>query len=168
MIIYKRLLGFLVSLLLSASLLITYYFPGKILYFIIFSIFLLLFYFWSIKNRFVTYRLLIRYFLIVLTFLLFLWSFFIVIDSIIIKYIVTSLAFIYLVFVLDSFFKKVYANKDVSQPLVIYIDLVCFWSIIYFLFYSLVLFVPPFSILFTKSIAINDIAVKAVTKKYSL
>ncbi len=140
MIIYKRLLGFLVSFLLSALLLITCYFPGRILYFIIFSIFLLLFYFWSIKNRFVSYRLLIKYFLIVLTFLLFTWSFFIVINSILIKYIVASLVFIYLIVVLDSVFKKVYTNKDISQPLVIYIDLVCFWSIIYFLFYSLVLF----------------------------
>jgi len=43
-------------------------------------------------------------------------------------------------FILDSFFKKIYLNKDVSQPLIIYIDLVCSWLIIYFLFYSLVLF----------------------------
>jgi hypothetical protein len=140
MIIYKRLLGFLVSFLLSASLLSAYYCPGKILYFIIFSFLIVLFYFWSIKNRFVTYGLLLKYFLIILTFLLSVWLFFIVIDFALAKYLVAFLTFGYLIFVLDSFFKKVYMNKDISQSLLIYIDLPCFWLTIYFLFYSLVLF----------------------------
>jgi len=140
MIIYKRLLGFLISFSLGALLLSAYYFPGKILYFIIFSVLLLLFYFWSIKNRFVAYHLLIKYFLIILIFLLSIWLFFIVIDFLFIKYIVVLLVFVYLIFVLDSFFKKVYLNEDISQALLIYIDLISFWSITYFLFYSLVLF----------------------------
>jgi hypothetical protein len=140
MIIYKRLLGFLVSFLLSASLLGAYYSPGRILYFIAFSFVILLFYFWSIKNRFVTYNLLIKYFLIILTFLLSIWLFFIVIDFVFAKYFVVLLMFGYLILILDSFFKKVYMNKDISQPLVIYIDLLCFWLVTYFLFYSLVLF----------------------------
>jgi hypothetical protein len=140
MIIYKRLLGFVVSFLLSSLLLVTFYYPEKMIYFIAFSVFLLLFYFWSIKNRFVTYSLLIKYFLIVLTFLSFVWLFFVVIDSLLIKYLVASLVFIYLFIVLDSFFKKVYTNKDITQSLVVYIDLVCFWFLVYFLFYSSVLF----------------------------
>ena len=108
MIIYKRLLGFLLSFLLSASLLSAYYYPGKILYFIAFSFVILLFYFWSIKNRFVTYSLLIKYFLIILTFLLSVWLFFIVIDLVFTKYFVALLMFGSLILILDSFFKKVY------------------------------------------------------------
>jgi hypothetical protein len=139
MIIYKRLLGFLVSFLLSAFLLGAYYYSSKILYFIFFSFLILVFYFWSIKNRFVTYTLLIKYFLIILTFLLSVWSFFIVIDFLLVKYLVALLMFGCLIFILESFFKKVYMNKDISQALLIYIDLPCFWLVIYFLFYSLVL-----------------------------
>lgn len=140
MIIYKRLLGFLVSFLLSASLLGAYYYSDKILYFIIFSFLILLFYFWSIKNRFVTYTLLIKYLLIILVFLSSIWLFFIVINFIFAKYLVVILLFGCLIFILDSFFKKVYMNQDISQALLIYIDLPCFWLIVYFLFYSLVLF----------------------------
>ena len=140
MIVYKKILGFLVSFLLSLSLLIAYYSPERIIYLIIFSFLLLLFYFWSIKNRFVSYGLLIKYFLVVLVFLIFVWLFFIVINSWYAKYITSLVVFIYLAIILDSFFKKVYTNQDISRALIIYIDLVCFWLIVYFLFYALVLF----------------------------
>ncbi len=140
MIIYKRLLGFLLSFLLSGALLFTYYLPRDIVYTSIFSVFLLLFYFWSIKNRFVSYHLLFRYFLIVLVFLVSVWLFFIIIDTKLIKYTLSFLLLIYLITIFDNFFKKVYLNKDISKSVIIYVDLVSFWLIVYFLFYSFILF----------------------------
>lgn len=140
MIIYKKILGFLVSFLLSIFLLGAYYFPERFYLFIFLSLFLVFFYFWSIKNRFVTYSLLLKYALVVLTFLIAIWFFFVVIDITIVKYITTILLFICLLLIFEGFFKKVYSNQDISHPLIVYIDLVCFWLISYFLFYALVLF----------------------------
>jgi hypothetical protein len=163
-IIYRKLLGFLTSFLLSALLLLSYYFSEKIIYFIIFSILLLIFYFWSIKNRFVKYRLLLKYFLIVLVFLISIWTFFIVLDSILIKYLVALLVLIYLIIIFDSIFKKVYTNQDVTQALVIYIDLICFWAISYFLFFSLVLF--RMSVFWTSLILLISILALLIIRFY--
>ena len=140
MIIYKRILGFLSAFLLVALMGISHYFPHWVKYFIILSIIILLFYFWRLKNRFITHKLLIKYFLISLFFLLSVWLFFIIIDSLIIKYIVLSGLLIYLIIVFDVLFKKIYQNQDIRQQLIFYIDLICFWFISYFLFYSQVFF----------------------------
>lgn len=138
MIIYKRFLGFLISFLIASSLIFTHYYPEKILYCLFFSIFCFLLYFFTIKNRFVKYSFLFKCFLIVLLFSFSLGLFFIVIDLTILKYILAVILFIALAMIFDSLFKKLYQNKDIAHPLVIYIDLFCFWFISYFLFYTVV------------------------------
>lgn len=138
MIIYKRALGFLTSFLITALLAGLHYFPKAIVYFIILSIVCLFFYFWRIKNEFVDYKLLVKYFFIVLIFLFCTWLFFIVIDSAFGKYIILLYLLVSLIIIFDSFFKKIYQNKDITNQLILYIDLFCFWFIVYFLFHSLV------------------------------
>lgn len=139
MIIYKRILGFLISFLLSATLIFLNYFPNLIWYFVAFSILLLLLYFWKVKNRFITNKLIIHYFLISLLFLISVWLFFITIDNIYIKYFVALLLFIYFCFIFDHIFKKIYENQEISAQIFVYLDLVCFWLFSYFLFYASVI-----------------------------
>jgi hypothetical protein len=139
MIIYKRILGFLISFLLSGILILLNYYPHLIVYLAIISVFLLFFYFWKVKNRFITNKLLTHYFLISLLFLLSVWLFFITIDNILIKYAVALLLFIYLAFVFDHIFKKIYENIEISAQIFVYLDLVCFWLFSYFLFYSYII-----------------------------
>jgi len=140
MIVFKRILGFLTSIILATLLVMVYYFPEKIYIFIFLSLFFCVFYFIIMKNRFISYLILSKYFSIVLFFLVCFWSFFIVIDIFILKYILIFFFLVYLIVILDSFFRKIYLNKDISHPLLIYIDLVCFWLITYFLLYLIIIF----------------------------
>jgi len=138
MIIYKRFLGFLISFLMVASLVFAQYYPEKLLYCLVFSIFCLLVYFFTIKNRFVQYPFLFKCFLMVLLFSFSLGLFFIVIDSLILKYVLALILFIALAIIFDVFFKKFYQNQDISNFLIVYIDLFCFWFITYFLVYAVI------------------------------
>jgi len=140
MIIYKRVLGFFISIILTLSLLLTCYFPNRIFIFIFISVFSCLFYFWTIKNRFIPYSLLFKYLLIILFFLSSFWLFFIVVDVLLLKYLLLLFILIYLIIFFNSVFKKIYLNKDIDHPLLIYIDLFCFWFISYFLLYAIIIF----------------------------
>ena len=140
MIVFKRILGFLTSIILATLLVMVYYFPAKIYIFMFLSLFFCVFYFIIIKNRFISYLTLGKYFSIVLFFLVCFWSFFIVIDIFILKYILIFFFLVYSIVILDSVFRKIYLNKDISHPLLIYIDLVCFWLITYFLLYLIIIF----------------------------
>lgn len=150
MIFYKRILGFLVSFLLTASLLLTYFYPEKMWYFVVISIFLIFFYFWRIKNRFVDYKTIFAYFLTIFIYFGLIFAFFTMINNVYIRY--TFLAFVLssLAVIFDSFFRKIYENLEIKKQFIIYIDLLCFWMLSYFLFYD--------KFFFANSLILNSIA----------
>ncbi|MDD3284458.1 MAG: hypothetical protein PHZ07_02590 [Patescibacteria group bacterium] len=151
MIFYKRILGFLVSFLLTALLLLTYFHPQKIWYFVGISIFLILFYFWRIKNRFVDYKTIFAYFATIFLYFGFIFAFFTMINNIYIRYIFLIFALLSFITIFDSFFRKIYENHEIKKQLIIYIDLLCFWMLSYFLFYN--------TFFFKNSLLFNSISI---------
>jgi len=139
MIIYKRILGFLIAFLLSGALIFVNYLPQFAWHSFILSILLLAFYFWRIKNRFISRKKLYQYFGIIFVFLISYWAVFSTINNIVFKYFISLFILFILSSIFDSIFKKIYENIEIKNQLFLYIDLFCFWFISYFLFYAQVI-----------------------------
>ncbi len=139
MIIYKKILGFLLSFLSGFVFIFINYKPDWIAYIIICYLLLLLFYFWRIKNRFVKYSELFKYFIIFFCFIFSVFLFFITLDNFFIKIIVSIFVMISAFFIFESIFKRIYENIEIKLELFTYVDLICFFGFIYFLFYSYII-----------------------------
>ncbi len=139
MIIYKRILGFVISFLLGGVLILINYIPSLTWYGFVFSILLLVFYFYRIKNRFIANKQLLQYFLMIFVFVVSCWLVFSTINNIIVKYFMVAFIVFILYFIFDSIFKRVYENINIKNQFFAYLDLFCFWFVFYFLFYSQVI-----------------------------
>jgi len=138
MIFYKRILGFVLAFIFAIILEIVYYNPKFFLYGALLTITFLLFYFWRIKNRFVRKLEILSYFLIIFAFLLSLWCFFIVSDNFYIRTMVLIFSVYFLMILFDSFFKKIYENKEISNEIIKSMDIICFLLFVFFSFYILI------------------------------
>lgn len=139
MIIYKKILGFLLSFLSGFVFIFINYKPGWVIYIIASYLLLLLLYFWRIKNRFVKYSELFKYFAIFFVFIFSVFLFFITLDNIFIKIIISIFTTISSFFIFESIFKRIYENVEIKLELFTYVDLICFFGFIYFLFYSYII-----------------------------
>ncbi len=136
MIIYKKILGFLLSFLSGFFLILINYKPTWTFYIIIVYVLFLALYFWRIKNRFIKYSELLAYFLMFFVFIFSVFLFFITLDSLFIKIVISIFVAIYSFFIFESIFKRIYENIEIKLQLFLYVDLFCFLFFIYFLFYS--------------------------------
>ncbi|MCD4704737.1 hypothetical protein K8R66_01540 [bacterium] len=138
MIIYKRILGFLVAFLIPIFLLLIYYRPRFFYYFLGAILVTLIFYFWRIKNRFVETKEIIFYFFIFLFYFINVCLFFILVDNFYIKLFLLFYLLISNVFIFDAIFKRIYENKAIVNQIFIYIDLLSAWFLIFSLFYLII------------------------------
>ncbi|MDD4289880.1 MAG: hypothetical protein PHH83_01215, partial [Patescibacteria group bacterium] len=136
MIFYKRILGFILAIFFGIIFEIVYYNPKFFVYGFLLSIFLIFFYFWRIKNRFIKNIEIFSYWLVTLAFLLCLWAFFVVADNFVIRTIVLIFCVYFFMILFDSFFKKIYENKEISNEIVKSMDFICFLFFIFFMFYT--------------------------------
>ncbi|HNV97454.1 MAG TPA: hypothetical protein PKL13_04085 [bacterium] len=135
MIFYKRILGFILALIFGLIFEFVYYNPRFFLFGFLLSILLIFFYFWRIKNRFIKNTEIFSYLFITLTFLFCLWAFFVVADNLIIRTIVLVFCVYFFMVLFDSFFKKIYENKEISNEIIKSMDFICFLFFSFFTFY---------------------------------
>ncbi len=135
MIIYKRILGFLISFLFAIFIEIAYYSHGFFFFGLVLSIILLIFYFTRIKNRFVEKKEIISYFLVSFVYLLSFWSFFIVADNFFIRNLIVVFSIYFFITLFDSIFKKIYDNTPINKDIIRGMDLIIFLFFSFFTFF---------------------------------
>ena len=138
MIIYKRILGFVLAFIFAILIQASYYNPKFFFYGLGISILLLMFYFTRIKNRFVPKQEIMSYFWVCFVFLLSFWCFFVVSDNFYIRNFIVAFSVYFFIVIFDSIFKKIYENKPINSDVLRNVDLVIFTFFSFFSLFALI------------------------------